>query len=272
MEYLEDEFGDIIAKARSGLKTSLEQLAQRTAISVADLRAMEDYRRKPSAEESAALASELRLHAGNLRVSAEESWLPTPWYPDSDSDIEVLRWQMPVGAYSVFCYAIRCRHTDESAIIDTGGQGQRVVDLLKQHQMRPRYLLVTHEHSDHIDGLDLVQSETKAPTIAGKSARVPNADKLQDGDALPFGKSVITAHATPGHTAGCMTFLVGKTAFVGDTLFAGSAGRANYSYQALLDSIYQKILSFDDSVCLFPGHGAVTTVGQEKLHNPFIVQ
>ncbi len=270
MPHLEDEFGDIIGKARTGLRLSLEQLAHSTGISIPTLSAMESYTRKPSREEAEAIAKELNLHPSNLLAIAEERWHPAPWNHNHDPDAEVLRWEMPVGAYSAYCYLLRCQHTGESAVIDTGGQGKRVIAQLRQHRVRPRYILVTHEHGDHTGGIDLVQAETGATILDGQDASVPKAEQIVDGQSYALGRLKITAYSTPGHTAGCISYVAGLTAFVGDTLFAGSAGRANYSYTALLDSIRNKLLTLDENVHLFPGHGPVTTVGQEKEHNPFI--
>jgi len=93
--------------------------------------------------------------------------------------------------------------------------------------------------------------------------------KLDDGDVIKLGDLNIKMLHTPGHTIGSCCYHVSKAVFAGDTIFAGSVGRGNYSYTSLFESIRSKLFSLDDDVYIFPGHGPITTVGQEKEHNPF---
>ena len=275
MEYiLEDEFGDIIQKARSGRGLSIAQVARETQISQEQLSKMENYTLKPTAEQVDKIAAVLGLNAPKLLDIAMERWAPEKWDANFDSAITVIPLLMPLSSgYSAYCYLLTCNQTKVTAIVDTGGNPDKVIAAVNEHNLKPSLILITHEHSDHAGGLRKLQIVTQANVIASTAAALPSEvrdyTKLEDGAEIELGSLRIKILHTPGHTQGSCCYCVSKAAFVGDTIFAGSAGRGGFSYPSLLDSIRNKIFTLDDDVHLFPGHGPVTTVGQEKAHNPF---
>ncbi len=92
---------------------------------------------------------------------------------------------------------------------------------------------------------------------------------MEDGQVLELGRLNVEVVSTPGHTPGGVSYRIHETVLSGDALFAGSMGRANASWPDLFRSITTRLLAFPDHFRLYPGHGPATTVGQEKLHNPF---
>jgi glyoxylase-like metal-dependent hydrolase (beta-lactamase superfamily II) len=121
--------------------------------------------------------------------------------------------------------------------------------------------------------LDLLVKEFNCPTwIDAREPKPEGTDDFQfvkDGETIALGELKVQAIATPGHTPGGVSYQINKTILSGDTIFAGSMGRANSSWQDLYRSITQTLFSFSDDTALHPGHGPATTVGQEKRYNPF---
>lgn len=268
---LEDEFGDIIQKARIGQGISISQLSRDTGIPQVQLSKMEEYILKPEEEQVKKIAAELRLSFPKLLDIAMERWTPAKWDKNFDSAIEVVPLSMPVGRnYSAYCYLLICAETGETAVVDTGVNSDKIIAALNERSLRPTSILITHGHSDHTGGLRKLQTVTQAQVYASKmESLLSKYIKLNDGDTVKLGNLNIKMLHTPGHTRGSCCYHVSKAVFAGDTIFAGSMGRGNYSYTSLLDSIRSKLLSLDDDVHVFPGHGPATTIGQEKEHNPF---
>lgn len=269
---LEDEFGDIIAKARFGQKRSLRSVALEASIAESVLASLENYERKPSREEVFALAKALGLNGERLYAIATGAYRPQPETRDGDENAQVIRLSTDTGMFTVHSYLLVCRTTRETAVVDTAANGRQVLEALRQRNLQPRFILLTHGHGDHIDEVDLVQRETCVPVIAGKKLETPpgvqEIKRLNDGDSIEFGRLRVVLRETPGHTPACVSFLSGRCVFSGDVIFAGSLGRGNHSYDAVLRSA-KLLLSLPDDTRIYPGHGPSTTVGEEKANNPF---
>jgi len=271
---LEDEFGDIIQKARSGGGLSITQVARETQISQEQLSKMENYTLKPTAEQVDKVAAVLGLSAPKLLDIAMERWAPEEWDANFDDATTVIPLSVTLSSgYLACCYLLTCNQKKATAIVDTGGNPDNVIAAVNENNLKPSLILITHEHSDHSGGLRKLQIVTQAHVIASTTAALPSevrdCTKLEDGAEIELGNLRIKILHTPGHTQGSCCYHVSKAAFVGDTIFAGSAGRGGFSYPSLLESIRNKIFTLDDDVNIFPGHGPITTVGQEKAHNPF---
>ena len=270
---LEDEFGDIIGKARRGQDLSQSEIATAAGITEAELARMEQYTLKPTETQVFRLAEFLNLDGAKLLDIATEQWEPEPPPQVSDANLEVIRISAPVGGWPVNAYLLICKATDAAAIIDTAAHPDLILEQLEAHNVNPTTILLTHAHSDHTDGLSQLQTETGCETYIHKNEPKPQSKtalrEVVHGDVLSVGELTVTVVNTPGHTTGGCSFLTENVAFVGDAIFAGSVGGPNISYQDEIESVRDNLLSLPDTVRLFPGHGPSTTVGEEKAHNPF---
>lgn len=270
---LEDEFGDIIGKARRGQNVSQSQIASAAGITEAELTRMEQYTLKPTETQVFSIAEVLNLDGAKLLDIATEQWEPTLPHGADDSSLEVVTISAPVGGWPVNAYLLICKATDNAAIIDTAAHPDLILEQLDAHNVNPAVILLTHAHSDHTDGLPKIQSATGCETYIHKNEPKPQSEnrlhEVAHGDNLTVGELTVNVVNTPGHTPGGCSFISQEVAFVGDAIFAGSVGGPNISYQDEIDSVRDNLLSLSDTVRLFPGHGPSTTVGEEKAHNPF---
>ena len=270
---LEDEFGDIIGKARRGQNLSHNEIAAAAGITEAELTRMEQYTLKPTETQVFRLADVLNLDGTKLLDIATEQWEPELPQQTDDANLEVITISAPVGGWPVNAYLLICKATDDAAIIDTAAHPDLILAQLEAHNVNPTTILLTHAHSDHTDGLSQLQTETGCETYIHKDEPKPQSKtalrEVVHGDVLSIGALTVSVVNTPGHTTGGCSFLTQNVAFVGDAIFAGSVGGPNISYQDEIESVRDNLLSLPDSVRLFPGHGPSTTVGEEKLHNPF---
>ena len=268
---LEDEFGDIIGKARRGQDLSQSEIATAAGITEAELARMEQYILKPTETQVFRLAEVLNLDGAKLLDIATEQWEPEP--QTDDANLEVITISAPVGGWPVNAYLLICKATEDAAIIDTAAHPDLILERLEARNVNPTAILLTHAHGDHTNGLPKLQTETGCDTYIHKNEPKPQSNsalrEVVHGDVLSVGELIVTVVNTPGHTTGGCSFLTQNVAFVGDAIFAGSVGGPNISYQDEIESVRDNLLSLPDTVRLFPGHGPSTTVGEEKLHNPF---
>lgn len=274
---LEDEFGDIIAKARAGVGLSRAELADRVELTEADISKIEAYDSVPASGVISRLAEALGLDAGKLNAIANNTWSPEA--PDmSAAEFSVRRVQVPVGQYSENAYVVACKQTKQAAVVDPGGAADEILKIVQDYRLNLILVLITHTHSDHIGGLPdicrAVPDVTVVSTQIDRQQVVNNDTKwlaAEDGRSFEMGKLTISSLTTPGHTAGSVCYGLDGACFVGDTMFAASIGRpaVKGGYYKMLEAIKCKILALPPDTALLPGHGPITTVAQERRHNPF---
>ncbi len=201
---------------------------------------------------------------------------------------------LPTGPLQVNCYIIGCEATRKAAVVDPGGDVGQILRRLEQHSLELEMVINTHGHFDHIGGNRELLNETGADLLLHRAdAELLNAAAdhaaayglraesspapqrlLEGGERLQLGELLLEVLHTPGHTPGGICLLVEDQLIVGDTLFAGSIGRTDLpggDHQTLIESIKRQILVLPDTTHAHPGHGPATTVGREKLHNPFLI-
>ncbi len=205
--------------------------------------------------------------------------------------------QLTVGVMGVCCYVIGCPETRQGAIIDPGGDEDRILAAVARHDLTIRYICNTHGHPDHVCGNRILKEKTGG-RIAMHAADVdffarpeieqffaalglpgsPPADvRLDDGDVLDIGTIKLTVIATPGHTPGGVCFYTPPHCFTGDTLFVGGVGRTDFpggDTAGLRASIQERLFTLPEETIVWPGHGyggLRSTIGEEKRTNPFVL-
>jgi hydroxyacylglutathione hydrolase len=184
--------------------------------------------------------------------------------------------KLVVGPYQANCYILGCKETKEGVVIDPGDEVLRIVKEISENGLKILYILITHGHIDHIGGAGELKQITKAPlyihNLDALGLRFRPDGYLYDGQKLHFGTYSISVIHTPGHSPGGVSFHSPGAIFTGDTLFAGSIGRTDFpggDHNKLIDGVVTKIFPLGDDVRVYPGHGPTTTVGRERLTNPF---
>jgi len=201
-----------------------------------------------------------------------------------------------VGPLFTNCYIATCLNTKESIIIDPGFKGERegknILDKILEKGLKIKYILNTHGHPDHTSGNGIVKKITKAPILiheldarmlgeeAKELARLfgyetcsPKADiTLNEGDTVNFGNIKLRVLHTPGHSKGSISLIGENCVFTGDTLFAGSIGRYDFPDSSLKELVasLKKLMILPENFIVYPGHGPITTIGEEKRNNPFL--
>jgi hydroxyacylglutathione hydrolase len=198
-----------------------------------------------------------------------------------------------VGSYMSNCYILGSEKTKEAAIIDPGAEFNKIDGKIKELEVTPKMIILTHAHGDHIgavlefiekyhipvyihedDAKALVDSNINLTKVLFSKEVTINPDvKVKDGDKIILGDLEFEIIHTPGHTPGGISIKVENIMMTGDTLFNRSIGRTDFpggSFDQIIDSIRNKIFKYDDETIVYPGHNSPTTIESEKIGNPFL--
>jgi len=187
-----------------------------------------------------------------------------------------------VGMLGTNCFLVGDTETHEALIIDPGldreSEAKTILREIERNDFEVKYIVNTHGHSDHIGGNRALKESTRAPILIHEydapMLSNPTTDrKLHDGDLIEIGSVKLRVIHTPGHSKGSIILLGADTVFSGDTLFAGSIGRYDLeggSLEDIKNSLKNKLLILPDYVKVYPGHGPVSTIGEERRSNPFL--
>jgi glyoxylase-like metal-dependent hydrolase (beta-lactamase superfamily II) len=264
---LEDNVSDIIGKAQRGLGVSDSQLAERSGVRVEKIRKLRDGEFDDNAVER--VAPVLKLDAAALRKLAAGKW-----NPESIGEVEGLAQfnttyhDVTVNAYLVWDPASR-----EAVTFDTGADCSDMLQRIEKENLSVRLILLTHAHPDHVADLRRLRKATGASVYISELEAEEGAEAIAEGKRFRAGSLEIEVRLTSGHSPGGMTYVITglsrPIAIVGDSLFAGSMGGGNVSYDDALRNNREKILTLPDQTIICPGHGPLTTVAKEKRDNPF---
>jgi glyoxylase-like metal-dependent hydrolase (beta-lactamase superfamily II) len=268
---LEDNVSDIIGKAQRGLGIDDAQLAAKIGIEVSELPAIKQISGAPFAQVEK-LAQALGLGPKTLVALAEGKYAPTVTLPKTG----FFQANTPYSNdMAVNAYLIWDTETGLAAAFDTGADCTPLVEELKARNLTLQDVYLTHTHVDHVMELDrLIEKAGGSVGVHVNQAEpLDKAATFAPGVTFSLGRLHIETRDTSGHSAGGTTYLIHgldrPLAIVGDALFAGSVGGIKSDYRAALKRISENVLTAQDGTILAPGHGPLTTVGQEKASNPF---
>ena len=201
---------------------------------------------------------------------------------------------LPLGAFQTNCYIVAEEETGEALVFDPGSNGDELVAFIEKEGFKPKAVVLTHGHLDHIGGVQAIIDAFRIPVYMHEAdvpmltdpdlnrsilmpphivVKVDDLRLLNEGDTLTCGKLTFRVLETPGHTPGGICFYTDGFVIAGDTLFNGSIGRTDFpggDYDTLIDAIRTKLYTLPDDTEVYPGHGPATQIAYEKTSNPFV--
>ena len=269
---LEDNFNDVINKTQRGLQITDADLALRAEVTAEDLAALKAGQPLDAVLRRVAFA--LKLSAAALEALAHKRWYPQqPIFPAGFAAFNTVHEDMTVNSYLIWDGRTRV-----AAAFDTGATSEPMLDLIRAERLTVHYIFITHTHHDHIADLTRLAAETKAQVWASELEPAPlaGAKTFKENAHFHLGPLAFKTLLTSGHSPGMTTFYVTglswPLAVVGDAIFASSMGGSATHFAEQYRNNREKILTLPRDTVLACGHGPVTTLGQEKQHNPFFAR
>ncbi len=263
---IEDFYEDIISKACRGLSISKSQLAAATGLSRTDINTAlggelnESHARK--------FAEALGLDADSLILLGKKTWKPE--FVELDG---LAVFNTPFHDMTVNAFVVWDPESMQGCIFDSGADATPIIDFIFAKGIVVESIFITHTHPDHIVDLDKLVTAYRCPVYVGEKEESSIGEAFAAGRPFSVGKLSIETRLTWGHATGGITFVVEglqrPLAVVGDALFAQSMGGGMVSYKAALETNRKEIFTLPKETVICPGHGPLTSVGEEMLHNPF---
>lgn len=264
---LEDRFTDILEKAQRGLKLDDDALAKNAGLTPDRVRSLKE--KGGSEADLRRIATSLNLNPDALVAIALESWRPRPC-----SLTGVAGFNTPFDDMTVNSFLAWDPLTRQAIAFDTGADADGMIAHIRSEDLQVVAILLTHSHGDHIYDLDRLKSKTGAPAWIGENEPVDGAQGFSVGKLFEAGGLKIETRSTWGHSKGGVSYIIHglqqPIAIVGDAIFAGSMGGGRVSYADALRTNREALMSLPDNAIVCPGHGPVTTIGEERIHNPFL--
>jgi glyoxylase-like metal-dependent hydrolase (beta-lactamase superfamily II) len=269
---LEDTYVDVLEKAAAGLGFGKMALAERTGLSVDQIKRLMDGRFDPG--DGLTVAEALGLHGPSLAALAAGAMAAPPAATDG---LHLYNTPFPTPGYpemTVNSYLIHHPESSEAVVFDTGTRVEDLLDDVRRLGLRVALVLLTHSHGDHVAALDALLAATGNPPVwLNARERLSGAQPFDAGRVFEAGRLRIETRLTSGHSPGGTSFVIDglaePLAVVGDALFRCSQGGARIDYSIALRHNRALLRELPDATLLCPGHGPLTTVGHEKAYNPF---
>ena len=247
--------------------------ASAAGLSEAELSALEESGLPGAKINLAKLAPLIGLNPQKLEAIAS-GWLPAQTDLSRWREIRVFTTAgegLTVNGYLVWDEVQR-----EAALFDTGLDAKPILDCIAAEQLQLRQIFITHSHWDHVEALPKIREAWPKARLHSGSKNAPVDQRNKTAEIVHLGGLRVTHRETPGHAEDGVTYMVGNwqedaplIAFVGDAIFAGSMGNGNSAWDLARQKVREQILSLPAETLICPGHGPLTTVAEEKEHNPF---
>lgn len=269
---LEDFFEDVIGKTLRGTGMADGVLSFLTNVEADTIAKLKEGEFDEAAVR--AIAPSLGLDADSLVELANRSWRPEPVELDGLGQFNTVFDPDPDDMMTVNSYLVWDPQTKEAALFDTGADADTALAAVKEFGLDLKTLFITHSHIDHIiDREKVVAAHPDIRVLVNGKEPVAGAERFAVGDTFSIGTLRVTTRLTWGHSPAGTTYFVNglarPVAIVGDAIFAQSMGGGMISFKDALATNRSEIFTLEDQTILCPGHGPMTSVGEEKAHNPF---
>ena len=252
---------------------SAADAAKAAGVTAAELDELENSGTRSGKVNLAALAALIGLTSAKLEGIAS-GWLPTE--KDLSTWRELRVFTTTAEGMAVNSFLVWDEVSHEAALLDTGWDATPVLKAIEENGLTLRHLFITHTHQDHVAGIGAIRQAFPKVRLHSSSKHAPVDQRNRANDFIHLGSLRITNRPTPGHAEDGVTYVIGNwpddaphVAIVGDAIFAGSIGRGNQSWDVAKDGVRDQIFTLPPATLICPGHGPLSTVAEEKEHNPF---
>ena len=270
---LEDNLGAIVRKAREAGNIPSASAAKAAGVSAEEFDTLEQTGRCAQSLNFSVLAELLGLNGKKL-AAIGGGWLPQPHDLNLWRELRVITTTRE--NITVNCYLVWDEVSREGALFDTGWDAGPILDLIAENAVQLRHLFLTHTHEDHIAAMGTLREKYPKLHLHSNSRTAPPQHRNRANDFIHLNSLRLTNRELPGHAQDGVIYIVGNwpedaphVAIIGDTLFAGSIARGLQSTELLKQKVRDQIFTLPPDTLLCPGHGPLTTVAEEKTHNPF---